>query len=74
MKRCLFCQQEITVTIDQEVDPTDARLFEQKEVMCQACARARGLDPNDRYFVFAGDMYQKFFGVHLRLWPVGTFH
>jgi hypothetical protein len=73
-KRCLFCGQDVAVEIDRKVEPVDAQLLEQKEAMCQACARTRGLNPDEKYFVFAGAIYQKFSNVYLKLWPVGTFH
>ena len=73
-KRCLFCQKEITVVINKRLDPVEAKLLDEKQVMCQDCARERRLDPGEKYFVFAGDIYQKLSNVHLRLWPVGSFH
>jgi hypothetical protein len=60
--------------MDRKIVPAVAQLFEQKQAICAACAQARGLNPADKYFVFAGSIYQKFCNVHLRLWPVGTFH
>ncbi len=73
-KTCIFCLKEIQIVVEKKLDPIDARLLEEKEAMCHDCARERGLDPNEKYFVFAGDIYQKFPNAHLRLWPVGAFH
>lgn len=73
-KRCLLCQKEIVVFIDKQLDPIEAKFLQEKQAMCQDCARERRLDAGAKYFVFAGDMYQTVANVHLRLWPVGTFH
>ncbi|MBI3950938.1 MAG: hypothetical protein HY314_10850 [Acidobacteria bacterium] len=70
----MFCQREITVGVDKRFDPLDVKRLEEKPAMCQGCAQERGLDPSEKYFVFAGDIYQKVSNVHLRLWPVGSFH
>ena len=73
-KNCLFCQKDIIVTLNNRADPLEAKLLEEKPAICSDCARERGLDPHEKYFVFAGDIYQRVADVHLRLWPVGTFH
>jgi hypothetical protein len=70
----MFCQKAVTVVIDKRTDPLEAKLLQEKEAVCDDCARARGLDPSEKYFVFAGCIYQKVSGVHLKLWPVGAFH
>lgn len=73
-KRCLFCQKEVVLSGENRFDPIEAKLVQEKQAMCQECARERRLDVNAKYFVFAGDMYQRVSHVYLRLWPVGTFH
>lgn len=73
-KHCVFCQTPTDVVVDKNFDPVLIRLLEEKPAICRRCVQERHRDPNEKYFVYAGDIYQRCGDVHLRLWPIGSFH
>lgn len=69
---CRECRRQISIDAKTLRQLQELGLSSSGEFLCEPCARKLGLG-NEVYEVRAGDLFQRFGGFRVRLWPVGTF-
>jgi len=73
-RRCSICSKDVTVVINKTAPPEEVALLDQREIVCAACARKLGQNPDNRYIVLLGAYYEKVSNAHVKVGPVGAFH
>lgn len=71
---CSICRKEVAVEMDKTAPPDKLLRLDQGEIICAACARKLGQNPENRYIVLLGAYYEKVANIHAKVGPVGAFH